>query len=307
MNTSSLLVESSPELALSADFPVIESGVHAHDAGPDLEDHVASYGGSLLVEQLHRAQRATCAITSAAFQQRPDLFFRGQAERGVHHSIVLPAYRHVALAIEDARLRWRLWCAVNHYHADRWRRHRARATPVVSLSLDSASEARAQVGFAVDRLGFQVVELVAPAEGGAAAGSRDLDPLWAALAERGTPVLIDCRSRSAQRALVHALARADLGRRHPALRLGLLGRRLHRFTGSFTRLHPLPEGWAAATGGGLDREAFRMRLFATPYAFYGDVLFRGTLVEEKLAAARPIRLTTLPANLAQAPDLAQVA
>ena len=36
------------------DFPVIETGVQVDDAGPDLEDYVATYGGLHLVDELRK-------------------------------------------------------------------------------------------------------------------------------------------------------------------------------------------------------------------------------------------------------------
>ena len=284
-----------PDLLPPIDFPVIESGVPVDDTGPDLEDHVASYGGGALVDQLRAAQHAGC-VTTANFQQRPEAFFRGQADRGAHFSVVFSTHRQVPLAIAEPRARWRLWCAVSHYQSDRWRRHRARARPVAVVSLHSPGEAISQLDFAVKRLGYEIINLVLPDADVRAAVGPAFDPLWAAIVERATPALIDCRgpagSGRAQRALAATLAREEVLRRHPGLRIGLVGSRLERFGGAFTWLHPLPDSWLRAGQGDLDDEAFRMRLFATPYAFYTNPrgsFFAGTAIEEKLGVARALR------------------
>jgi hypothetical protein len=36
------------------DYPVIDTDVHTNDYSPDIEDYVASYGGTKLVDQLRK-------------------------------------------------------------------------------------------------------------------------------------------------------------------------------------------------------------------------------------------------------------
>jgi hypothetical protein len=165
----------------------VDGGVPAGAYLPDLEDYVASYGGAGLVDDLRAAlRRMRSAAPGEAPSPSPEALRQQQSARGVNHAIILPEEAFVGLEVGDERRRRTLQRAVIHYHADRWRPHRAWATVAAGLTLMTIGEALAQLDFAVKRLGLEVVAISGDARDLPAAR---LGPFWARLTELQVPVL----------------------------------------------------------------------------------------------------------------------
>jgi hypothetical protein len=308
------------------DCPVINTGVHVQSHPPDLEDYIASYGCSRLVDELRAAQRAPgtpnrCGPVGA------ERCCQTLAEQGSDHAILLPDEMFVALAVHDRVQRGTLLRAVNHYHADLWRKHRARVTPAAGISLGTAGEGIAQLEFAVKRLSFKAVSIArcalhAPG-GPALARAHPLDAFWARALELGVPVLVDHAPATASDASsAPALSVAEVTRRFPGLRFGLLDRRRPSELGEaqlfvgfdwadydvlaglpagastnaiyssdpFHRAIPglapsLGEGRRLVEQGLIGEDDFNACVFANPYTLCTAAnpdFFKGTTVEDKL-------------------------
>jgi hypothetical protein len=164
--------ESSRSAAVKSrlDFPVIDTDVHVNDYTPALEDYVQHYGGSALVDALRKSLGGRFATRSAAgkdwYQQTPeerqhhrtlrapwwarvtrntldlatytlpDLLAERLEEQGADYSVLFPNDVLAPAAASD-ELRQPLHRAINHFHADQYRKHAHRLTPVAGIPLNT--------------------------------------------------------------------------------------------------------------------------------------------------------------------------
>ncbi len=136
-------------------YPVIDTDVHTNDFTPALEDYIANYGGSRLVDALRKAEssrlnskvrgkdwyqqtpeerqyyrtirspwwaRVTRNTLDLATYTLPELFYERQAEQGSDYSVLFPnnVLAPTGASNED---RQALQRAINHYHADLYRKY----------------------------------------------------------------------------------------------------------------------------------------------------------------------------------------
>ena len=267
-----------PESLLLHDHPIIETGVEIDDGDPDLEDYVASYGGGLLVSELRNARRAQEG--SGRREARPWTFNEGRAHEHADYAVVFPSRLRLAATVEEPARRHVLGRALNHYHADRWRRRRRLATPAAAVPLPSAREGIAMLEFAVTRLGYKVV-LVLPAnhpQGEARPRPPAFPEFWERAAHLGVPVLLDVRTLEGTAFAISLIS--DLVRSTARPPVGLIGGGLDLALPGITRLDP-PAGPSAER----TRSDFLSRAFGQPYLFYASAdpdFFEGTSLQDRL-------------------------
>ncbi|MGP1614468.1 MAG: amidohydrolase family protein, partial [Pollutimonas bauzanensis] len=226
--------------------PVIDTDVHVNDYTPVLEDYVQQYGGGQLVDALrkvlgsrfntrsngkdwyeqtqqerrhHRTLRSpwwarvTRNTLDLATYTLPELLNERLAEQGADYSVLFP---NDVLAPLGAGKEYRqaLHRAINHFHADQYRKYSDRLTPVAGIPLHTPQEGIEELEFAVKTLGLKVINIAggvrrpipAIAEKYPAAehpdvarhasytdfygidSEYDYDPFWAKVVELGVPV-----------------------------------------------------------------------------------------------------------------------
>jgi hypothetical protein len=229
---------------------VIDTDVHTNDYSPDIEDYIAQYAGTQLVDELRKGSeariergnvsngknwydqtqeerqyyrsvrapwwaRVTKNTLDVATYHIPGLLYERQAEQGSDYSVLFPNNVLAPLGVKDRDARGALHRAVNHYHADLFRKYSDRLTPVAGIALNSPEEGIEQLEFAVNTLGLKTINIAgsvrrpirALAEKYPAASYPDLqkyisyqdfygldseydyDPFWAKVVELGVPVL----------------------------------------------------------------------------------------------------------------------
>ncbi|EFA72213.1 Amidohydrolase 2 [Raphidiopsis brookii D9] len=227
-------------------YPVIDTDVHTNDFTPALEDYIANYGGSRLVDALRKAEssrlnskvrgkdwyqqtpeerqyyrtirspwwaRVTRNTLDLATYTLPELFYERQAEQGSDYSVLFPnnVLAPTGASNED---RQALQRAINHYHADLYRKYSDRLTVVAGIPMNNPQEAIEELEFAVKILGLKVANIPGgvkrpiraiadkyPAEEYPEIAKYasyidfygidseyDYDPFWAKLVELGVPV-----------------------------------------------------------------------------------------------------------------------
>ncbi|MFN9558255.1 MAG: amidohydrolase, partial [Dolichospermum sp.] len=150
-------LKSSPSAAVRAnlDYPVIDTDVHTNDFTPALEDYIAHYGGVKLVDELRKAEfyrlnskidgkdwyqqtpeerqynrtlrspwwaRVTRNTLDLATYTLPALLYERQGEQGSDYSVLFPN-NALAAAGASKENRQLLQRAINHYHADIYRKY----------------------------------------------------------------------------------------------------------------------------------------------------------------------------------------
>lgn len=232
------------------DFPVIDTDVHTNDYTPDIEDYIANYGGKHLVDELRKASesrierggvsngkswyeqtpeerqyyrsirapwwaRVTKNTLDVATYHIPELLYERQAEQGSDYSVLFPNNVLAPLAVRDKDKRSALARAVNHYHADLFRKYADRLTPVAGIPLNTPEEGIAELEFAVKTLGLKAINIAGSVRRPIKAladkypadqhpelrqyisyqdfygldSEYDYDPFWAKVVELGVPVL----------------------------------------------------------------------------------------------------------------------
>ena len=84
----------------------------------------------------------------------PELFYQRQAEQGSDYSVLFPN-NVLAPAGASQEKRQTLQRAVNHYHADIYRKYSDRLTPVAGIPMTTPLEAIEELEFAVKTLSFE--------------------------------------------------------------------------------------------------------------------------------------------------------
>ena len=196
MNDRLNRVHASPSAAVKAtlDHPVIDTDIHVNDYTPDVEDYVAKYGGPHLVDRLRKGTeerasrggigngkdwyaqtpeerqhyrtirspwwaRVTKNTLDVATYHLPELFYERQAEQGSDYSVLFPNNVLAPLSVRDAGERAALQRALNHYHADLWRKYADRLTPVAGIPLNTPQEGIEALEHAVKVLGLKVINI----------------------------------------------------------------------------------------------------------------------------------------------------
>lgn len=188
---SRLNTSRSAKIRAQLNYPVIDTDVHTNDFTPAFEDYIANYGGSYLVDELRKAEnsrlnsriegkdwyqqtpeerqyyrtlrapwwaRVTRNTLDLATYTLPELLYERQAEQGSDYSVLFP---NNALAAAGAKPEHRqaLQKAINHYHADIYRKYSDRLTPVAGITMTTPEEAIADLEFAVNTLGLKVINI----------------------------------------------------------------------------------------------------------------------------------------------------
>lgn len=188
---SRLKTSRSAAIKAKLNYPIIDTDVHTNDFTPALEDYIAKYGGSKLVDELRKAEasrlnsksngkdwyqqtpeerqynrtirspwwaRVTRNTLDLATYTLPGLFYERQAEQGSDYSVLFPN-NVLAPAGASKENRQALQRAVNHYHADLYRKYSDRLTPVAGIPMGSPEEAVEELEFAVKTLGLKVANI----------------------------------------------------------------------------------------------------------------------------------------------------
>ncbi|HEY9625622.1 MAG TPA: amidohydrolase family protein [Crinalium sp.] len=188
---SRLNASRSAAIRATLDYPVIDTDVHTNDFTPALEDYIANYGGAKLVDELRRSEnsrlnskrddkdwyqqtpeerqyhrtlrspwwaRVTRNTLDLATYTLPELLSERLAEQGSDYSVLFP---NNALAAAGAKPEHRqaLQRAINHYHADIYRKYSDRLTPVAGITLTTPQEGIEELEFAVNTLGLKVINI----------------------------------------------------------------------------------------------------------------------------------------------------
>ncbi|MET0342429.1 MAG: amidohydrolase family protein [Polyangiales bacterium] len=232
------------------DFPVIDTDVHTNDYTPEVEDYIAKYAGAHLVDELRKASvsrldrggvgngknwyeqtpeerqyyrtlrspwwaRVTKNTLDVATYHIPSLLYERQAEQGSDYSVLFPNNVLAPLAVKTKDARSALHRALNHYHADLYRKYSDRLTVVAGIPLNTPEEGLAELDFAVNTLGLKTVNIAGSVRRPIKAladkfpateypelqkyisyqdfygidSEYDYDPFWAKVVELGVPVL----------------------------------------------------------------------------------------------------------------------
>ncbi|MGH8810579.1 MAG: amidohydrolase family protein [Advenella sp.] len=247
MNDRLTAAQASRSTAVKAtlDYPVIDTDVHVNDYTPALEEYVQQYGGGTLVDalrkvlgsrfntrsngkdwyqqtlaerQYHRTLRSpwwarvTRNTLDLATYTLPELLAERLAEQGADYSILFP--NDVLAPLGAGQHRQALHRAINHYHADQYRKYSDRLTPVAGIPLHTPEEGIEELEFAVKTLGLKVINIAGGVRRPIAAvadkypaadhpdvakyanytdfygidSEYDYDPFWAKVVELGVPV-----------------------------------------------------------------------------------------------------------------------
>lgn len=252
MNDRLSRLQLSPSVAVknTLDYPVIDTDVHVNDYTPDLEDYVSHHGGVHLVDALRKASedriarggvgngkswyeqtpderqyyrsirspwwaRVTKNTLDVATYHLPELFAERQAEQGSDYSVLFPNNVLAPLGVRDKDSRTALSRAINHYHADLWRKYSANLTPVAGIPLHTPEEGIAELDFAINTLGLKAINIAGSVSRPIRAladrfpadkhpelrkyisyqdflgldSEYDYDPFWAKVVELGVPIL----------------------------------------------------------------------------------------------------------------------
>lgn len=194
MSTGSRKPSPSAAIRAGLGYPVIDTDVHTNDYSPEIEDYIASYGGKHLVDELRKASesridrggigngknwyeqtpeerqyyrtirspwwaRVTKNTLDVATYHIPALLYERQQEQGSDYSVLFPNNVLAPLAVKDKDKRTALSRAINHYHADLYRKYSDRLTPVAGIALNSPAEGIEELEFAVKTLGLKTINI----------------------------------------------------------------------------------------------------------------------------------------------------
>jgi len=178
----------SADVKARLDYPVIDSDVHTVEFGPILFEYVEKYGGTKIVDEFRKHLSSGLSYTNGAWytlspeerQEKrfhrpafwilptkntldlatvsiPSLLAERLEEQGTDYAVLYP---NIALFPHNSGredLRRALTRAINHYHADIYRKYRDRLSPVATIPLHNPQEGIEEVEFAVKQLGFNTI------------------------------------------------------------------------------------------------------------------------------------------------------
>ncbi len=188
---SRLKTSRSAAIRATLDYPVIDTDIHTNDFTPAIEDYIATYGGAKLVDELRKAEsfrlnskvngkdwyqqtpeerqynrtirapwwaRVTRNTLDLATYTLPELLYERQAEQGSDYSVIFPN-NVLAPTGASSEHRQALQRAINHYHADLYRKYSDRLTVVAGIPMHTPQEAIEELEFAVNTLGLKVANI----------------------------------------------------------------------------------------------------------------------------------------------------
>ncbi|MBL1177229.1 MAG: amidohydrolase family protein [Pantanalinema sp. GBBB05] len=192
VESSRLKTSRSAAVRATLDYPVIDTDVHTNDFTPVFEDYIANYGGAALVDELRKAEnyrlnskhdgkdwyqqtpeerqyyrtlrapwwaRVTRNTLDLATYTLPELLYERQAEQGSDYSVLFPNNALAAVGAKPEYRRQILQRAINHYHADLYRKYSDRLTPVAGITMTTPQTAIEELEFAVNTLGLKVINI----------------------------------------------------------------------------------------------------------------------------------------------------
>ncbi|RZJ22116.1 MAG: amidohydrolase [Acinetobacter sp.] len=177
----------SAEVKAQLDYPVIDTDIHTNEFSPLLEDYIAQYGGSKVVDLFREHLNSNGLNVLAAEwykatpQERqdkrlfrppfwalpaqnsydlatvslPSLLNERLEELGTDYAVLYPNISLFPINSSNDDLRRTLTRAVNHYHADIYRPYADRLTPVAAIPLHSPEEGIEELEYAVNTLGLK--------------------------------------------------------------------------------------------------------------------------------------------------------
>lgn len=178
----------SADVKARLDYPVIDSDVHTVEFGPLLLDYIDKYGGAKIVDEFRKHLASGLSYTTGAWyslspEERrekrfhrpafwilptkntrdlatvsiPSLLAERLEEQGTDYAVLYPNISLFPHNSGREDLRRALSRAINHYHADVYRKHRDRLSPVATIPLHTPQEGIEEVEFAVKVLGFNTI------------------------------------------------------------------------------------------------------------------------------------------------------
>src|SRR5690606_31208445 len=168
------------------DFPVIDTDIHTNAYSPALEDYIAQYGGSHVVDvfRTHLKSNGLNALAAewynATPQERkdrrlfrppfwalpsentydlatvalPGLLYERLEELGTDYAVLYPNLSLFPINSSNDDLRLSLTRAINHFHADVYKPYADRLTPVAAIPLNTPQEGIEELEFA-QKLGLK--------------------------------------------------------------------------------------------------------------------------------------------------------
>ncbi|KYG04737.1 hypothetical protein BE21_45060 [Sorangium cellulosum] len=338
-------LKASPSVAVKEklDYPVIDTDIHTNDYSPALEDFVATYGGAKLVDDLRKAlssrrrnaenssgkdwytqtpeerqhyrtvrspwwARVTRNTLDVATYHLPSLLAERLEEQGSDYSVLFPNNTLAPLAVKDRGARQALTRAINHYHADLFRKYSDRLTPVAGIPLNTPEEGIEELEFAVKELGLKAINISGgvrrPIKSIAEKYPPDQHPEIAKYARQPPPEhrndfaaagiekIEDIRDRWVNNFFFgsesddRTIAAAFNDKANP------LGAKINAIYSSDVGHWDVPdltealaESWNLVEEGIISAEDFKAYVFENPYKLYTEAnasFFKGTRVEEKL-------------------------
>ncbi|KGT46878.1 MULTISPECIES: amidohydrolase family protein [unclassified Acinetobacter] len=176
----------SAQVKSQLDFPVIDTDIHTNAYSPALEDYIAQYGGSRIVDlfRTHLKSNGLNALAaewySATPQERkdrrlfrppfwalpsentydlatvalPGLLYERLEELGTDYAVLYPNLSLFPINSSNDDLRLSLTRAINHFHADVYKPYADRLTPVAAIPLNTPQEGIEELEFA-QKLGLK--------------------------------------------------------------------------------------------------------------------------------------------------------
>lgn len=176
----------SAQVKSQLDFPVIDTDIHTNAYSPALEDYIAQYGGSRIVDlfRTHLKSNGLNALAAewynATPQERkdrrlfrppfwalpsentydlatvalPGLLYERLEELGTDYAVLYPNLSLFPINSSNDDLRLSLTRAINHFHADVYKPYADRLTPVAAIPLNTPQEGIEELEFA-QKLGLK--------------------------------------------------------------------------------------------------------------------------------------------------------
>ncbi len=177
----------SAKVRASLDHPVIDTDLHTIEFGPVIEDYIDKVGGAAIVDEFRRSVGRGLSYLSndwyglsprerldrrhprpawwalptkntldLATFSLPSLLAERLEEGGTDYGVVYPNLTLFAIHVGREDLRRAVVRAINLYHADLFRAHADRLTPVAAIPLHTPQEGIEELEFAVRELGLKV-------------------------------------------------------------------------------------------------------------------------------------------------------
>ena len=164
--------------------PVVDGDGHTTEFMPAVHDYISRLGGPRMLERYFEWERTrgfwawynytpeqrretrpmrpiwwsrTPNTLDQATMMFPNLLRERLDETGIDFTILFPSIGLTAMRPEDPDLRQCAIRAFNSYHADIYREHQSRMTPVAVIPINTPQEAIAELEYSVKTLGYKAV------------------------------------------------------------------------------------------------------------------------------------------------------